>query len=82
MNPQSRRLSMNSSRRSPIRRILPAAAALAAMMALSGCYYPYGPAGYAYPAYGYAPLPIPAPVIVGGGYYGGGYYGGGYRGWR
>ena len=48
---------MNASRsRSALRHFLPAAAALAAVLALSGCYYPYG-YGYYYPGY-YRAAPV------------------------
>jgi hypothetical protein len=62
--------------RARVRRLLPAAAAIAALLALGGCYYPYGPYGYGYgyPGYGYGYVAAPA-VVVGG-------YGPGYRGWR
>ncbi len=69
-----------SSPRPRFPRLIPTAAVLVAVLGLSGCYYPYGP--YGYPGYGYAPVAVPAPIVVGRGYYGGGYYGGGYRGWR
>jgi hypothetical protein len=64
---------MSPRRRSPLRRLFPAAAALVTALALSGCYYPpYGPyGGYGYSGYSYAPV----PVVVGGGYYGPRYHG-------
>ena len=60
--------------RSSLRKLLLPAAALAGLVALSGCYYgPYG--YYGYPAYAYAGPPVVGGVFVRGAY--------GYRGyWR
>ncbi len=53
-----------------VRRVLIPAAALAATIALGGCYYgPYGYYGYyyGYPGYAYAPPPVVGGVYVSGG---------------
>jgi len=63
-----------STRRAGTRRLL-TAASLLALLGLGGCYYPYGPYGYAAPGYGYGYVAAP---VVGGGYYAPGYY----RGYR
>lgn len=62
-----------------VRRALLPVAALAGLVALSGCYYgPYYPYGYyGYPGYGYAAPPVVGGVFVGGAY---GYHR--YRYWR